>query len=56
MGTLAKILRTIGRSLTWPDYAAPRYFAPWYYFGPWPHYYRHPSRSEERRSYVQSAS
>ena len=34
MRTSAKILRTIGRWLTWPGwgYAAPRHFGPWAYW------------------------
>ena len=47
MRTLAKILRTIGRWLTWPDWAVRRTTAPRavaHHF-----YYRYPSRSDERR-------
>ena len=49
MRTLAKILRTIGRWLTWPpawEYAAARQFGPWHYYR-YP-CYRYPSRFEER--------
>jgi 4-aminobutyrate aminotransferase-like enzyme len=48
MRTLAKILRTIGRWLTWPpawEYAAPRQFGPWHYYR-YP-CYRYPSRFED---------
>jgi hypothetical protein len=48
MPTLAKILRTIGRWLTWPpawEYAAPRQFGPWHYYR-YP-CYRYPSRFED---------
>jgi len=40
MRTSAKILRTIGRGLTWSGwrYAAPRHYGPWAYLGT-PYYY-----------------
>ena len=46
MRTSAKILRTIGRGLTWSGwgYAAPRHYGPWAYLGtPYYYLYRLPS-------------
>ena len=51
MWTSTKILRTIGRGLTWPGwgYAARRHYGPWVYLGrPYYYSYRIPSRSPER--------
>jgi len=51
MRTSAKILRTIGRGLTWSGwaYAAPRHYGPWAYLGtPYYYLYRLPSRSAEQ--------
>ena len=50
MRTSAKILRTIGRGLTWSGWAnaAPRPYGPWAYLGtPYFYLYRIPSRSAE---------